>query len=244
MRSLAHIREPRIRALALGEKLHALTADDILTVIKRLNELHMRGSAEAHDLLACFRDTQAFEARLGLARMRELATAAEREGNEVAALLIAPIERVKGGGNKTHKDLRDMTLGERKALAKSHSKDMLVKLLEDDHPHVQANLLANPRISVREVIAVAAKRGVQPHILRGIATHARWMHNYEVRRALVKNPDTPLDVAGRLVVTLQRSDLEEVAIDERLNPRVRALGTERLERLRVSVVYRVDADDE
>lgn len=211
---------------------------------RRLHDLHVAGSAEAHDLLACFRDTQALEMRLGTERMRDLAQAAEREGNEVAALLIVPIERVKGGGGKTHKDLRDMTLGQRTALAKSPRKDMLVKLLEDDHPHVQVNLLSNPRIGVREVVAVAAKRGVAAHILRGIATHPRWMHNYEVRRALVKNPDTPLDVAGRLVVTLQRTDLEEVAVDERLHVRVRALGKEKLERLRVESVYELKIDDE
>ena len=232
-----------MRALAFGERLNPLNADDIMAVTRRLHELHLAGSEAAHDLLACFRDTQALEQRLGAARMSELSETAAREGDEAAALLIGPIERIKGGGNRTHKDLRDMTLGQRKALAKSHRKDMLMKLLEDDHPHVQANLLANPRITVREVVAVAAKRQVPAHILRGIATHPRWMHNYEVRRALVKNPDSPLDVAGRLVTTLQRSDLEELAIDQRLHARVRGLALERLTKLRAAAAVEIDADE-
>lgn len=243
IRDLPSIRDTRIRALALAERLQHLAADDIIVIAKRLHDASLKGDEAAIDIYACFRDAQALEQRLGTARMRALADAARKDGHEMAAMLVAPLETLHGGGTRTHKDLRELSLGERKALAKSHSKEMLIKLLEDDHPHVQQTLLTNPRLSAREVVAVAAKRPGLAHVLRGIARHPRWMHNYEVRRALAKNPDTPVDVAGRIVATLPRTDLKELAADNRLNPVLLRIAKQRLESLAQENVLVIEDED-
>lgn len=229
MRDLPRIADLRMRSLALGERLQPLTPDDIISVARRIHDRLVAGDDHAREVLHCFQDTGALEMRLGPERMRKLAVAAQVSGHEAVALLLLPAEPSPGTGHhRTHKDLRDMTLGERKALARSQNRDVLLKLLEDEHPHVQQMLLSNSRVTVREVIAVAARRGVKHHVLRGIARHPRWMHNFEVHRALVKNPDTPLDIAGRLLATLGKRDLEEVAADEGLDAVLRRNAQKRL----------------
>jgi hypothetical protein len=69
------------------------------------------------------------------------------------------------------------------------------------------------------------------------------MHNYEVRRALAKNPDTPLDVAGRIVVSLPKADLLEIRMDDKLHASLRTLAGQRLERLRGAEESLQIADD-
>lgn len=230
LRELPRITDLRMRSLALGERLHPLSPDDIVAVARRIHDRLVAGDDHARELLHCFQDTVALEMRLGAERMRKLAVAAQVAGHEAVALLLLPAEPAgRGGGQlRTHKDLRDMPLGQRKALARSQNRDVLLKLLEDEHPHVQEMLLSNPRVTVREVIAVAARRGVKHHVLRGLARHPRWMHNFEVHRALVKNPNTPLDIAGRLLATLGKRDLEEVAADEGLDAGLRRNAQKRL----------------
>lgn len=246
LRDLPRISDLRMRSLALGERLQPLTPDDIVAVARRIHDRIGDGDELAREVLHCFQDTVALEMRLGAERMRKLAVAAQVSGHEAVALLLMPAETGSAAAHhRTHKDLRDMPLGQRKALARSQNRDVLLKLLEDEHPHVQEMLLSNPRVTVREVMAVAARRGVKHHVLRGIARHPRWMHNFEVHRALVKNPDTPLDIAGRLLATLGKRDLEEVASDDGLDAALRRIATKRLAAyVRVEVaVFEIDNDD-
>lgn len=242
LRELPRIADLRMRALALGERLQPLTADDIVAVARRVHERLAAGDERAREVLHCFQDAVALEQRLGADRMRKLAVAATVAGYEAVALLLAPHEADRDKNHRTHKELREMTLGERKTLARSTNRDVLLKLLEDEHPQVQEALLYNQRVTAREVVAVAAKRGVKHHVLRGIARHPRWMHNFEVHRALVKNPDTPIDIAGRLVATLGKRDLEEVFADERLADELRRTAEGRLAAYRTEKVWVIEED--
>lgn len=228
---LPSIRDLRIRALALGERLQPLNADDILAVAHHLNEAALQGNEAAVEVLLCFRDSQAMEERLGAAKLQVLAARARQMGHTLPAALLQIAHAPTGGGTRTHRDLRDLTLGQRKALAKGHRKDLLLKLLEDDHPHVLENLLNNPRITTREVISIVVKRPALPHVLRRIARHPRWMHHLDVLRALVRNPDAPLDVTASITAILPRTDLEEIVADARLDARLRELAALRLKRL-------------
>jgi hypothetical protein len=232
-----------MRSLALGERLAPLHTDDIIAVARHLFERLNAGDEKAREILHCFQDAEALEIRLGAPRMRKLAVAAKVEGYEVAALLLIPMEDPIGAANhRTHKDLRELTLGERKSLARSQSRDVLLKLLEDEHPEVQQMLLNNPRVTVREVVAVAARRSVKPHVLRGVARHPRWRHNFEVHRALAKNPETPIDVSGRLVATLGSRDLLEIANDDRLSADIRRLARQRLDKMGGGKVYELKVE--
>jgi hypothetical protein len=123
---------------------------------------------------------------------------------------------------------RPLTLGERKALARSARRDFLVPLLKDPHPDVVVLLLSNPRLTERDVVTIAASRPAVPASLVHVAAHPRWSARYLVKRALVLNPYTPAHVAVRLATTLRRADLAAIARDLHLPDVLRAHAVELL----------------
>jgi hypothetical protein len=116
---------------------------------------------------------------------------------------------------------RALTLGERKALARTHRRALLQHVLRDPHPDVIAIALGNPHITESDVVRIAARRPAVSAALARIAADARWRARYAVKRALVKNPHTPQHVAIRLATTLRAADLRAVAADANLPAAVR-----------------------
>ncbi|MCE9576344.1 MAG: hypothetical protein K8W52_24565 [Deltaproteobacteria bacterium] len=108
---------------------------------------------------------------------------------------------------------RALTLGERKSLARTHERQLLLLLTKDPHPDVVAILLDNPHVTEDDIVRIAAARPGSPAALTRIADHARWSTRYAVRRALVLNPATPLHRAIRLETTLRPADLRDLAAD-------------------------------
>lgn len=102
---------------------------------------------------------------------------------------------------------RQLTLGHRKVQARSGGRDDLQRLLRDPELEVLPHLLQNPRLTERDVVALAAQRPADPELLRQLAQNTRWIKRYGLRRALVLNPFTPSDVSVRLLPFLLRPDL-------------------------------------
>lgn len=107
-------------------------------------------------------------------------------------------------------DIRDIPLGRRKAMARSGQIAVLERLLADTHPAVVGNLLANPRLTEREVVKLAARRPASPAILAAVAAHRTWIARYQVKKALAFNPDTPVSISVPLLKYLLRPDLVEL----------------------------------
>jgi uncharacterized protein (UPF0147 family) len=116
---------------------------------------------------------------------------------------------------------RPLTLGERKALARTHRRDQLLLLVRDPHPAVVAILLDNPHVTESDVVRIASARPGAPASLTLIAAHPRWSVRHAVKRSLVLNPATPLADAIRIATTLRRAELEEIAADPSLPEQLR-----------------------
>jgi hypothetical protein len=104
---------------------------------------------------------------------------------------------------------RDLSLGERKALARRPSRAAFDKLLADPHPLVIRQLLENPRLTEDDVIRVAARRPANLDALRVIA-RTTWLCRPRVRMALIHNPGTPSGIAVPLLAACTRTELSEV----------------------------------
>jgi hypothetical protein len=111
---------------------------------------------------------------------------------------------------------RVLTLGERKALARTSEREQISLLLRDPHPAVVAVLLENPHVTEADIVRIGATRPAVPASLAVIAAHPRWSVRHAVKRALVRNPSTPLADAIRLATTLAPQELRELAADHAL----------------------------
>ncbi len=125
---------------------------------------------------------------------------------------------------------RQLTLGERKSLARRPDRASMDRLLADPHPDVIRGLLANPMLTEDDVLRLATKRPARPDTLLQIARSPRWMHRARIRRAIVLNPDTPPEIGATFVGLLLRQELKLVAEASNVTPAIRALCREHLER--------------
>ncbi|HZF53651.1 MAG TPA: hypothetical protein VE093_33620 [Polyangiaceae bacterium] len=126
---------------------------------------------------------------------------------------------------------RPLTLGERKALARTlRTKGALEKLLADPHPAVVRNLLGNPRITEDDIIRLVARRPASADILAEIVRHPAWSQRPRVRMAILQNPGAPAEIAVPLVRLLVRPELREIAAAADIAPVVRSAAVEILAR--------------
>lgn len=143
-----------------------------------------------------------------IARLFLVASPATMDAEQLARSL-APERPLRPTG-------RLLTLGERKALARTHDRQQLLLLLRDPHPAVVAILLDNPHVTEDDVVRIAAARPAVPASLALVAAHPRWSVRHAVKRALVLNPSTPLADAIRIATTLRFQELRALAADTSL----------------------------
>ncbi len=153
---------------------------------------------------------------LGYAKVQRLYLHARADGDpEISRLfLAAPAALLRGQepqeGDENEK-MASVALGLRKSYARGRDRMRLDRLLHDRNPSVIRLLLQNPRVVERDVIKIAARRPTQPEIIQEIYRSARWIARYHVKKALVFNPYTPVDIAMPLLPYLMRPDLRELA---------------------------------
>lgn len=116
---------------------------------------------------------------------------------------------------------RPLSLGERKAVARTHDRTLLARVTRDPHPDVIRILLGNPHLTEPDVVRLAAQRPIQAEVLREVCCSPRWMVRRGVRAALVKNPHLPLPLALRLAPQLDRTEQRTIAASPELDARLR-----------------------
>jgi len=108
-------------------------------------------------------------------------------------------------------EIQDLPVPEKIKLAMSGDKEARSILIKDSNKQIQEAVLASPRITEPEIVAIANSRNVGEELLRKIAINRDWMKNYQVRVALANNPKTPLTVGLRIIGTLMTSDLKRLS---------------------------------
>jgi len=123
---------------------------------------------------------------------------------------------------------RPLTLGERKALARSWRRDVLERLLLDPHTDVIELVLANPHVTETDILKIATSRQSSAQALALVLRAGRWGLSPRVRMALVRNPNLPLTSALRLLGLLNRADLQTLARDPSVPPLIQSALERRL----------------
>lgn len=102
---------------------------------------------------------------------------------------------------------QEMGIGEKIKMALSGDKEWRKILVKDSNKLVSAGVIKNPRMSEPEVLTLL-KSGVQnDEIMRLICANKEWVKNYQIRKALIENPKTPLANALRYLGTMNEKDV-------------------------------------
>jgi hypothetical protein len=223
---LKAIRDPRMRVLAL---VAALGEDDPTTWVEAIAAVvaraHTSDDADTAETLESITHAAAEPGLPYSVRQSLYEAAMSRQLPAVARLFLAvspqaelprQLQKQLGPERPLRPTDRPLTLGERKALARTHRRDQLLLLARDPHPAVVAILLDNPHVTETEIVKMASMRPAVPESLSKIAAHPRWSVRHAVKRALVFNPSTPLADAIRIATTLRPGELEEIAQDHSL----------------------------
>lgn len=107
--------------------------------------------------------------------------------------------------------LQTMPVAEKIRIAMTGDKEWRTLLLRESNKQVNTAVLKNPRITEGEVITVAKNRSSNDELIRLIVQNREWVKLYEVKKALVMHPRTPLQMAMRFMTFLGEKDLKDLA---------------------------------
>jgi len=218
------LRGPLIRRLVdeMGDAL-------LLEVLSELLDRARMGDHRARRVSQELALEPALVTHLPYDRLKALfALATERGMGEVRNLFLSP--RAPENLPASHEDNEhlELPLGVRRQAARTRDRFLIDRLLRDRNHMVIRNLLRNPRITVQDVITIAAMRPTRPEVLLAVAENHRWSSRYVVRKALACNPYTPSNVALGLVSTLMEQDLRFIVGAGQVSADVRAEASRRL----------------
>ncbi len=105
---------------------------------------------------------------------------------------------------------RELTVGERRSLARRPHRRAFEKLLADPHPLVIRQLLVNPLLTESDVVRMAARRPARLVVMQELAQAPRWLARTRVRMSVLLNPGAPPETAIPLLALCNRPQLLEV----------------------------------
>lgn len=125
---------------------------------------------------------------------------------------------------------RELTLGERRSLARRPTRRAFDKLLADPHPMVIRLLLHNPKLTEADVVRLIARRPARVEAMREVSRTSHWLCRARVRHAILLNPGSPPEIAAPLLLLCPRTELLEIVHSTDTPGALRATALELLER--------------
>ncbi len=125
---------------------------------------------------------------------------------------------------------RDLTVGERRSLARKPHRGKFDRLLHDPHPLVLRQLLGNPKLTENDVVKLAAQRPARATTMRTLAEFPDWFVRTRIRMSIISNPLAPSSIAIPLTALATRPELVEITDNPSLHVVLRAVALELLER--------------
>ncbi|MDH7499062.1 MAG: hypothetical protein QHH30_01590, partial [candidate division NC10 bacterium] len=125
---------------------------------------------------------------LGLEVKEEIQKEAEKTG-------LGPPKEKEQRKKDLSRMIRELSAGQRLALAKKGNKEVRMILIRDPNEMVALEVISSPRITDSEVIYISQMRDVSEKVLRAIASNRRYRSHKEIILNLLHNPKTPVSVS-------------------------------------------------
>ena len=232
LKHLAGLPEVAMRIATFGDELSKRGAIEAVWILEILIRGVLRHDRESQILYAGLVAPERLMGRMDEGRLDAMLSAG-RDERCIAAVqwLLSPIARTSEQAVEAEilvdKNLRDMPLGSRRALARRARGENINRLVKDPDAGVVANLLNNPYVLEATVLKICSSRPTVSAALEAVLRSPRWGHRYRIRWALVKNPYLAQKIAVNLLPLLTRRDLKSVRDDESLTSTLR-LAAQRL----------------
>lgn len=114
-------------------------------------------------------------------------------------------------GLSKYQMLQEMSVAEKIKMALTGDKEWRSLLIRESNKMVNTAVLKNPRITDGEIITIAKNRTSSDEMIRAIMLNKDWVKHYEVKKALVEHPRTPLQKAMRFMTFLTERDIKELS---------------------------------
>jgi hypothetical protein len=140
-------------------------------------------------------------------------TLAEDDGSDDAIDrdLVDGTETVKEQFTSLSFRIKNMTVSEKIRLALVGDAAARSILVRDPNRIVSYAAISSPTMTESEATGVAHSKEVGEDVLRFIGKKREWMKGYEIKRALVFNPKTPVGISMKYLQHLRPSDLKNLA---------------------------------
>lgn len=212
-RRLRALADPRMRRVSLAEMLGGLDDAGLLGLLHHVQVQARAGGAASREILNDLARFPDVLSSMDYERRSDLYRVARGAGlKQVARLFLGDRLRTNPSVEESSldNDFLTISLGERRAVARSHDRFLLDRAMHDRNPLVIAALLDNPRLVERDAVRMAAMRPTRVEILNAIAAHPKWSARAQVRFALVCNPSTPNTIAQRFLRTLLEPEVRQL----------------------------------
>lgn len=141
----------------------------------------------------------------------------------IAAAKAAPASgEVEEKTGLSEGQIRSLPVPARLRLARGAPRTLRAILLRDTNVQIALATLLHNAISEQEVEQTASSRAVVEEVLEAIAKKREWGNRYNIVKALVWNPRTPLPTSLKLIPKLAVRDLRDLARDRNVPDAVRS----------------------
>jgi len=110
-----------------------------------------------------------------------------------------------------YQQLQEMTVTEKMKMALTGDKEWRTLLVREPNKQICTAVLKNPRITEGEVLTVAKNRSANEELIRLILMNKEWTKLYDMKKALVYHPRTPLQQAIKFMGFLSERDVRDLA---------------------------------
>jgi hypothetical protein len=123
--------------------------------------------------------------------------------------------------------LPDLALGERIALARAASENVVKTLRRETSPLVVKALFENPRFRHEDARFIAERAESAPETLRLLAESPRFRGRADLRQAIAAHPATPAQTALRVVAAMDAAEIDRLLACDAAPPLVRVAAERR-----------------
>lgn len=232
LQEVSSILDRRQRTYALAKKLKKLPEEMIAEIFEITAENARQKNPFFQDGFRVLSDIGLLSHYLGPRKMSGVYTIARSKDYKDVVRIMSRIPpwRVPGVEDEPLEDqqLKEITLGEKKSLARTRNRDLINRLLHDQNPAVIQILLQNPILTIKEIVKIASKRPTNPQVLWQVYRNTKWINHYSVKKSLINNPYCPTQISLSLLHFMLEQDLEDIAENEVLHPRIQESALELL----------------